>query len=130
MKAQAIQIPALRPHHERLSHKVWKKRYAYIFLLPGLVFFAVFSYVPMAGLILSFEKYNARLGMFLSPFIGWDNFKRIFITPLAVQSIVNTLTISLGRILFEFPAPILQYDGYDHPGKEMGECKGCLVQAL
>jgi putative aldouronate transport system permease protein len=107
MKAQAIQIPALRPHHERLSHKVWKKRYAYIFLLPGLVFFAVFSYVPMAGLILSFEKYNARLGMFLSPFIGWDNFERIFITPLAMKSIINTLTISLGRILFEFPAPIL-----------------------
>ncbi len=107
MKAQVIQNAVVRPQRTGLLQRIFKKRYAYFFLLPGLIFFIIFSYVPMAGLILSFEKYNARLGMFLSPWVGWDNFKRIFITPLALSSIVNTLTISLGRILFEFPAPII-----------------------
>lgn len=107
MKAQVMRGVPLEPKLAGLGRQMWKKRYAYFFLLPGLVFFAVFSYTPMAGLILSFEKYSARLGMFFSPWAGLDNFERIFITPLAMKSILNTLTISLGRILFEFPAPIL-----------------------
>lgn len=91
----------------KLGTSIWQHRHIYFFLLPGLVFFAIFSYTPMVGLILAFKQFNARLGIFGSPGVGLDNFRRIFVTPMATQSIVNTLTISFGRVLFEFPAPIL-----------------------
>ncbi len=107
MKAQYAYSATIGPRRNGLAQRIWKKRHAYFFLLPGLIIFAMFSYTPMAGLILSFKKYNARLGIFSSPWVGLENFKRIFITPLALDSIVNTLTISFGRILFEFPAPII-----------------------
>lgn len=107
MKAQLIPSVSLPQKRTGLARRIWKKRYAYFFLLPGLLFFAVFAYTPMVGLIQAFEKYSARLGLFKSPWVGLDNFERIFITPLAMKSIINTLTISLGRIVFEFPAPII-----------------------
>ncbi len=107
MKAQLAHSAPASLRGSGLARRIWKKRHAYYFLLPGLIFFVLFAYTPMAGLILSFKKYSARLGIFASPGVGWDNFQRIFITPLALKSIINTLTISLGRILFEFPAPIL-----------------------
>ena len=107
MRAQLARSAPVNLHDNGLVRRIWKKRHAYYFLLPGLIFFAIFAYAPMAGLVLSFKKFSARLGIFASPGVGWDNFERIFITPMALQSIINTLTISLGRILIEFPAPIL-----------------------
>lgn len=87
--------------------QIWKRRFAYFFLLPGLILFGVFMYTPMAGLILSFKEYNGSMGIWASPWVGLNHFKRIFITPLAVSSITNTLTISLGRIIYEFLTPVL-----------------------
>lgn len=107
MGANVTQTNLVEYKRDSLIHRIWKKRFAYLFLLPGVAFFLFFAYTPMAGLILSFKKYNARLGIFLSPGVGLDNFERIFVTPLAVNSIINTLLISLGRIVFEFPAPII-----------------------
>ena len=68
---------------------------------------AIFKYEPMAGLVLAFKKYYANLGIFGSPWVGMSNFQRIFITPDAVNAIVNTLQISLCRLVFEFPMAIL-----------------------
>ena len=91
----------------RLQYGVWKHRYVYLFLLPGVIHYAIFSYTPMMGLILAFKKYSARYDILGSPWVGLSNFERIFITPKAITAILNTLQISFGRILFEFPIPIL-----------------------
>ena len=56
---------------------------------------------------MAFKKYNARLGIWGSEFVGLKNFQRILITPTAVQSIINTLQISLTRLVVEFPVPII-----------------------
>ena len=61
----------------------------------------------MSGLQLAFKKYNARLGIWGSQWVGFAHFERIFSTPAAVRSIVNTLQISFWRLVFQFPAPIL-----------------------
>ena len=61
----------------------------------------------MSGLVLAFKKYNARLGIWGSPSVGWANFQRIFTTPAAVSAIRNTLEINFSRLLFQFPVPIL-----------------------
>lgn len=87
--------------------RLWRARYLYLMLLPAAAYYAVFKYEPMAGLLLAFKKFYANKGIFGSPWVGLNNFKRIFITPDAVTAIINTLQISLCRLVFEFPFPIL-----------------------
>jgi putative aldouronate transport system permease protein len=61
----------------------------------------------MYGLLMAFKNYNASLGVLGSPWVGLENFQRIFITPRAIDAILNTVKISLFRIIFEFPVPIV-----------------------
>ena len=90
-----------------LGHDIWEARYLYLMLIPGIVFFAVFHYAPMSGVILAFKKYNARLGIWGSQWVGMDNFARIFKTPAAMEAIRNTFEINIARLVFQFPAPII-----------------------
>lgn len=92
---------------QRLGNAIWQARFLYLLLIPGIVYYAVFYYVPMSGLALAFKKYNARLGIWGSPSVGWANFQRIFTTPAAVSAIRNTLEINFSRLVFQFPVPIL-----------------------
>ena len=93
-------------HKSPLSSRIWKARYIYLMLLPGIVYFALFKYGPMYGLVLAFKKYYARMGIMGSPWIGLDNFRRLFITAAAKRAIINTLVISFERLIFQFPIPI------------------------
>ena len=90
-----------------LAHHMWEARFIYLLLLPGIVYFALFHYGPMSGLILAFKKFNARLGIWGSPWIGLINFQRIFSTPAAILAIRNTFIINLSRLVIEFPMPII-----------------------
>lgn len=90
-----------------LMWRIKKNTSVYLFLLPGVIAFFIFSYIPMGGLILSFKKYVASKGILGSPWVGMQNFRRLFITPDAINSIVNTLVISFSRLVFCFWIPIL-----------------------
>ena len=90
-----------------LGMKIWDARYLYLLLLPFLAWLVVIQYVPMGGIVLAFKDYKAKLGIFGSEWVGFSHFKRIFSTPAALDAIKNTLQISLGRLIWEFPAPIL-----------------------
>lgn len=87
--------------------RVWDAKYLYLLLIPLLAYLIVFCYLPMSGLQIAFKKYSARLGIWGSNWIGLDNFRRMFITADAVRSLYNTLIISFGRLIFEFPVPIM-----------------------
>lgn len=94
----------------RLKHlgtAIWNARYIYVLLIPGLLFFVFFQYLPMNGVVLAFKKYNARLGIWGSPSVGWANFARIFSTPAALTAIKNTFEINISRLIFQFPAAII-----------------------
>lgn len=91
----------------RLFKDIWNARYIYLLISLGLAYFLVFHYAPMGGIILAFKKYNARLGIWGSTWIGFEHFKRIFVTPGAVAAIKNTFEINLARLFFQFPMPIL-----------------------
>ncbi len=86
---------------------IWQARYLYLLLLPAVLYFAVFQYGPMSGVVLAFKKYNARLGVMGSPWVGLANFKRIFTTSAAVTAIRNTFEINLSRLIWQFPAAII-----------------------
>ncbi|RRD50217.1 sugar ABC transporter permease [Arachnia propionica] len=84
-----------------------KVRTMYVFIIPGLLFFTVFAYLPMLGNIVAFQDYRPFKGIAGSRFVGFDNFARIFTDPELFQALTNTLVIALLLLLFAFPAPIL-----------------------
>ncbi|MEK3779989.1 ABC transporter permease subunit [Paenibacillus sp. FSL W8-0919] len=86
---------------------MWKDRYLYLLLLPGLLYFIVYRYVPMLGITIAFKDYSPFMGIVDSPWTGLDNFRRIFESSEVVQVIWNTLIISFLQIIFAFPAPII-----------------------
>ena len=76
-----------------LGRAVWKNRMVYLLLLPGLVWYFIFCYMPMGGLSLAFKAYKANLGIWASPWVGWQNYEFVFRDPAFFQSIARTLTI-------------------------------------
>ena len=92
---------------KRVLSEMWRARYLYLIILPGILYFAIFQYGPMSGLVLAFKKYNAHLGVWGSPWVGMKNFARIFSTPAAISAIRNTFEINLSRLIFQFPFAII-----------------------
>lgn len=79
----------------------------YVMLLPGLLYFLVFKYGPMLGLITAFQDYNAMLGWFGSEFVGFKHFIRLFEDPKFFQIFRNTLVLAFFNIVVYFPLPII-----------------------
>lgn len=78
----------------------------YVFIVPGMVWFAIFMYLPMAGNIIAFQDYSPFLGFADSPWVGFSNFANLFSDPEFLQSLWNTIYLAFLQIIFAFPAPI------------------------
>lgn len=95
--------------------RIYSHRAMYLLLLPGIVYYLLFHYLPMTGVVLAFKEFQFgkfqritdifRIWTF--PDVGLENFRLIFESPTFRSVLVNTVKISLGRLLFEFPIPIL-----------------------
>ncbi len=79
----------------------------YFIMLPAIVWYIMFSYVPMAGLSLAFKTYKAKLGIWGSPFAGFKHFEKLFQDPKFLDSVIRTLKINGGRLLITFPFAII-----------------------
>lgn len=82
-------------------------RYVYLLILPAIVFFIIYHYIPIYGITIAFKRYNAVKGILGSPWAGLTHFTRMFSTPEFFRVFRNTLVISLGKLIFAFPAPII-----------------------
>ena len=71
----------------------------HLMMLPGMLFLLVFSYVPMAGIVMAFQDYVPSTGIFGSPFAGLEHFRYMLELPDISQVIKNTLVIALGKII-------------------------------
>lgn len=91
----------------RLGKEIWKNRAIYIMMLPGLVWFFIFAYMPMGGLTLAFKDFNASLGIWGSPWSGLDNFRDLFRDPAFMESVWRTLAINIGKLIVTFPVPVV-----------------------
>ena len=80
---------------------------AYVMILPVIVWYLIFAYLPMGGLVIAFKKFSVIRGIADSPWVGLDNFVKLFRTPSFLQSVKNTLIISVLNLLICFPIPIL-----------------------
>ncbi|MCD9025061.1 ABC transporter permease [Cohnella silvisoli] len=84
-----------------------KKKYLYLMLIPGIVYFLIFNYVPMYGVIIAFKDFNFAKGIFKSSWIGFQNFKYMFGLSDFYTVFWNSLSLSFLKLLFGFPFPIL-----------------------
>lgn len=78
----------------------------HLLILPGLILVIVFSYVPMLGLVMAFQKFVPALGISGSKWIGWDNFKYLIDMPNMGQVIWNTIYIAVMKIIAGIIVPI------------------------
>jgi putative aldouronate transport system permease protein len=87
--------------------QVKKARYIYLLFFPTFLYFFIFTYMPFYGISIAFKDYQVFKGIFESPWVGFDHFRTLFSSAKFPELIRNTVTISLYRIVFGFPAPIL-----------------------
>ncbi|WP_314742826.1 ABC transporter permease subunit [Treponema lecithinolyticum] len=92
---------------ESVLNKIAKDWDLYLLLLPGFVWYLLFCYKPMTGLITAFYDYNVFKGLAGSTFVGFANFSEFINGPDFVRTIKNTLMIALWQIFICFPLPIV-----------------------
>ena len=82
-------------------------RYLYMMLIPFLLYYIIFYYLPFSGLRMAFMDYKPFLGMKGSQWVGLENFVEFFNGPFFWRIVRNTVLISVYMLLFSFPIPIL-----------------------
>uniref|UniRef100_UPI00403F317D ABC transporter permease n=1 Tax=Paenibacillus sp. FSL K6-1096 TaxID=2921460 RepID=UPI00403F317D len=79
----------------------------YLIMLPGLAYFIIFKYVPMGGIIVAFQDFSAFAGIRGSEWVGLAHFKNMFMDSEFYTVFKNTLLISLYKLIWGFPGPII-----------------------
>lgn len=79
----------------------------YLFLLPTILYFIIFCYVPMGGIQIAFKEYSPMRGISASEWVGLDQFIRFFNSYQFRSVILNTLEISFYNLIAGFPIPIV-----------------------
>jgi len=108
--AANAQVPA-RGHRGKgasLGFMLKKHKTLYLLMLPGILYYILFKYVPMYGLIIAFQNFSIGRGILGSKFVGLQHFIDFFVnTPDAWKLIRNTVMLNVYDLLFRFPAPII-----------------------
>ncbi len=74
---------------------IYKYRYLYLMMVPGIIYLLINNYLPMAGLVIAFKKVNFQTGIWKSPWVGFANFKYLFATKDAWIITRNTILYNL-----------------------------------
>jgi putative aldouronate transport system permease protein len=90
-----------------IARDIWKNRVIYTLLIPGVIWYIVFAYLPMGGLSLAFKTFKANLGILRSPWAGFQNYEFVFRDAAFWRAVWKTIYINVGRLVFQFPAPII-----------------------
>lgn len=104
-KSEVREIKALRAGG-------WKKDFQqnkalYLIFLPVFIYFLIFHYLPMFGIVMSFQNYNVRQGIFGSQWVGLQNFIRLFSGDQFPVALKNTVIIGIFNLIFGFTAPLI-----------------------
>ena len=78
-----------------------------LMVLPVIVIFLVYNYLPMIWNLIAFEKFSIRKGIFASPWVGLKNFEKFFSSPYCGRIIRNTFVLSFTDLILGWPVPIL-----------------------
>lgn len=83
-----------------------KQLYYHAMMLPGMIFLAIFSFIPMFGIVMAFQNYIPAKGILKSKWVNFDNFKFIFTIPDSKQIFINTIIIALGKMILGVIIPV------------------------
>ncbi|GIP33330.1 sugar ABC transporter permease [Paenibacillus sp. J2TS4] len=103
--------PLPGPKRSKLSY-LWfmlrKHKALYFLMLPGILYYLIFKYIPMYGIIIAFQDFSIGRGILGSKFVGLKHFIEFFYyTPDSWKLIRNTVMLNIYDLLFHFPAPIV-----------------------
>jgi putative aldouronate transport system permease protein len=87
--------------------RLWKNKWLYVMLLPGVFYFIIFKYIPMFGIAIAFQDYKPFKGVGGSDWVGLKHFERLFTEPDFLNILTNTLLLFGMNLLFFFPIPIV-----------------------
>ncbi len=96
-----------KTYWKHLKSEIKRDKWLYVLLIPGLIYFIVFKYLPMFGIVIAFENYVPYSGITGSQWVGLKWFEYFFKFPAWITYLMNTLILSLMNIVFFFPAPII-----------------------
>ena len=106
-RPQAMGPQGKKTYWQRLGADIRRDKWLYLLILPGVIYFLVFKYLPMWGIVISFENYVPYQGVFGSEWVGLKWFNYFFSNKAWTRYLANTLILSLMNIVFYFPAPII-----------------------
>ncbi|RXZ76643.1 sugar ABC transporter permease [Paenibacillaceae bacterium] len=89
-----------------MKRKFKNEHIFHLMLLPSVVLVFIYSYIPMAGIVMAFKKFSPSKGMFGSPWIGWDHFQYMLNIPDIYQVLWNTIFISAMKIIAGVVFPV------------------------
>ncbi len=92
---------------QEIKRRIWRNRWLYVMIAPGLLYFIIFKYLPMYGLIISFQDYKPYNGILGSNWVGMKHFTRLFTEPDFLNILMNTLILFGLNIFIYFPIPII-----------------------
>lgn len=95
-----------KDYHRTLT-KMWNYKWIYLMLLPVIVYYIVFKYIPMYGVTIAFKDYNIFKGVLGSPWCGLDVFRKIMSNKNFWEAIVNTLLLNVLTLMVSFPLTII-----------------------
>ena len=102
--SSAAAAPTQRRHWRRQIRKSWQ---LYVLILLPALYIIIFHYIPMAGITVAFKDFRIHRGILGSPWVGLKYFEQFFHSPLSLQLIKNTLTLSVYELAAAFPMPII-----------------------
>lgn len=95
------------PKKNAFVQHLYKHRWLYLMSLPGLAYLIIFKYIPMYGVIMAFQDFNFKKGIFASPFNNFAHFQQLFSSGKFRDVFTNSITLSLLRMFINFPIPII-----------------------
>lgn len=98
------------PPRKSIWSRLWNQRALQAFALVGVVYLIIFNYIPMVGILMAFKKYKITsgfVGIFTSPWVGLKYFEEFVTDYNFFSTLKNTLVMSLIKMVFTFPLPIL-----------------------
>src|SRR5919199_6794638 len=94
------------PARSSVWQRIWRDRIMLLLILPGVLYFVLFRYLPLLGNVIAFQDYLPFLGFADSPFVGFANFEAMFNDGAFWQALWNTIAITLLQLILYFPVPI------------------------
>jgi putative aldouronate transport system permease protein len=91
----------------QLKKNIVENPLLYLLILPGFIYFIIFHYIPIYGIVIAFKKFTMGMSIAASPWVGWENFNFLFHSPQFWSVFKNSILLSVYRLLWGFPVPLI-----------------------